>query len=330
MSIPFDAHSLRSTLGSFVTGVTIVTTRGPDGAPVGVTANSFNSVSLDPPMVLWSLAKSARCRAAFSAGRTWAVHVLSAAQQGLSARFASPIADKFEGLELEEGVGGLPLLNGCVARLQCKTAAEYGGGDHVILVGEVIAFDRTDAMPLLFHGGGYALAVRKNHDRVPDGAEPGFFADFARNFLGYLLGRAHLGFYSQMGDHASRYGLDEAAFLALLSLRLRDGQSLSVMNEILRPLGRQVSTETVAYLLSRGLLQTKEMPIGHVCSLTSAGRELTSRVAAELKSLEADALSALTAGEAALLKQCLRALIAATPAAGANTASESGPARGRN
>ena len=171
MSTPFDAHSLRSTLSSFVTGVTIVTTRGADGAPVGVTANSFNSVSLDPPMVLWSLAKSARCRAAFSASRTWAVHVLSAAQQDLSARFATRIADKFEGLELQEGLGGVPLLSGCVARLQCRTAAEYEGGDHIILLGEVIEFDRTDAMPLLFHGGGYVLAVRKEDARAPHSEE---------------------------------------------------------------------------------------------------------------------------------------------------------------
>ena len=138
-----------------------MTTRGPDGAPVGVTANSFNSVSLDPPMVLWSLAKSARCRATFSANRAWAVHVLAAAQQSLSERFASRIADKFEGLELEEGAGGVPLISGCVARLQCRTASEFAGGDHIILLGEVIAFDRTDAMPLLFHRGEYALVVRK-------------------------------------------------------------------------------------------------------------------------------------------------------------------------
>jgi 3-hydroxy-9,10-secoandrosta-1,3,5(10)-triene-9,17-dione monooxygenase reductase component len=149
-----------------------VTARRLDGVPDGVTVNSFNSVSLEPPMVLWSLAKSARCRAAFSASRTWAVHVLSAAQQSLAARFASRIADKFEGLELEEGVGGVPLLSGCVARLQCRTAAEYEGGDHIILVGEVIAFDRTDAMPLLFHGGGYALAVRQGDARLRDAEEP--------------------------------------------------------------------------------------------------------------------------------------------------------------
>lgn len=159
MNTPFDAAAFRSTLGSFATGVTIVTTRGLDGAPAGVTANSFSSVSLQPPLVLWSLAKSARCRAAFIENRAWAVHVLSAAQQSLAVRFATRIADKFDGLPLQEGLGGVPLLGGCVARLQCKTAFEYEGGDHIIIVGEVVAFDRTDEMPLLFHRGRYALAV---------------------------------------------------------------------------------------------------------------------------------------------------------------------------
>jgi len=165
MSIPFDTQSFRSTLGTFVTGVTIVTTRGPDGAPVGVIANSFNSVSLEPPMVLWSLSKSARCRAVFGTARAWAVHVLSAGQQTLSARFATRTADKFAGLQLDEGMEGIPLLRGCLARLQCRTAFEYEGGDHIILVGEVVAFDRTDKMPLLFHDGGYALAVRRRPRR---------------------------------------------------------------------------------------------------------------------------------------------------------------------
>ena len=157
MRAAFDAVEFRLALGGFVTGVTIVTTRDAGGVPAGVTASSFNSVSLDPPLVLWSLAKSARCRAAFHASRSWAVHVLAAGQQELSARFASRIDDKFAGLHTEEGLGGLPLLPGCVARLQCQTAFEYDGGDHTILVGEVIAFDRSDATPLLFHGGSYAF-----------------------------------------------------------------------------------------------------------------------------------------------------------------------------
>lgn len=127
MSTPFDSHSFRTALGTFATGVTIVTTRDSEGRPVGVTANSFNSVSLNPPMVLWSLANTSRSRAAFSASRAWAVHVLSAAQEGLSARFATRSADKFNGLELEEGYEQVPLLTGCVARLQCKTASRRPG-----------------------------------------------------------------------------------------------------------------------------------------------------------------------------------------------------------
>lgn len=147
----------RRVLGSFATGVTIITTRGSDGSAIGITANSFNSVSLDPPMVLWSLARSARSLPAFNAHGYWAVHILAAEQQGLSSRFASSGGDKFAGLELETGAGNVPLLTNCAARLQCKTSLLCEGGDHLIFIGEVLGFDcAAEAAPLVFHGGRYA------------------------------------------------------------------------------------------------------------------------------------------------------------------------------
>jgi len=122
MSAPFDPREFRRALGAFTTGVTIVTARALDGTPVGVTANSFNSVSLDPPMVLWSLARSSRSLAAFQSADHWVVHILAADQEALSNRFARSGEDKFSGVAIEAGASAAPLLKDCACRLQCKTA----------------------------------------------------------------------------------------------------------------------------------------------------------------------------------------------------------------
>ncbi len=149
-------RAFRDALGAFATGVTIATTTDAGGDPVGMTASSFNSVSLDPPLVLWSLAKSAQSRAAFTGSGHFAVHVLAASQQDLSDRFARSGTDKFAGLAWQKGALGSPVLADFAARFECRTRHEYEGGDHVILVGEVVAFEAHDVPPLLFHAGGYA------------------------------------------------------------------------------------------------------------------------------------------------------------------------------
>jgi enoyl-CoA hydratase/carnithine racemase len=155
----FDPKTYRNALGQFATGVTIVTTRDAQGLPVGVTANSFNSVSLDPPLILWSLARSARSMAAFEQAESFAVHVLASDQDDLANRFASRAEDKFAGLDI--GDEGPPFIHGCSARLICKTRHLYEGGDHVIMVGEVIEYESDGKPPLLFHGGAYADRVAR-------------------------------------------------------------------------------------------------------------------------------------------------------------------------
>lgn len=146
--------SLRAALGRFATGVTIVTTRALDGAPVGLTVNSFNSVSLTPPLVLWSLAQGAASMACFAAAGHYAIHVLSAEQRDLAERFASKGVDRWQGLAWQEGLGGAPLLDGAVAVFECRQRNRHQEGDHVIFVGEVLrCAHRADAPPLLYHGG---------------------------------------------------------------------------------------------------------------------------------------------------------------------------------
>jgi 3-hydroxy-9,10-secoandrosta-1,3,5(10)-triene-9,17-dione monooxygenase reductase component len=155
----FDPREFRDALGNFVTGVTIVTTRDAAGADVGLTANSFNSVSLDPPLVLWSLALSSSSLPAFRQAPWWAVHILAAGQESLSARFAKRGIDKFASLPLSRGPGEIPLLDGCTARFICRTAYEHEGGDHAIFVGEVHEFDRAGHSPLVYHQGRYAGVI---------------------------------------------------------------------------------------------------------------------------------------------------------------------------
>jgi 3-hydroxy-9,10-secoandrosta-1,3,5(10)-triene-9,17-dione monooxygenase reductase component len=155
----FDSIDFRNVLSTFATGVTIITARSSQGEPVGITANSFNSVSLDPPMILWSLAKTARSLQVFNTAELWAVHILSVYQETLSNRFALSGADKFAGLDVQLGIGKLPLLTGCSARLQCKTAFKTEAGDHIVFLGEVLDFDRYDLPPLVFHDGRYSIVV---------------------------------------------------------------------------------------------------------------------------------------------------------------------------
>ena len=152
----FTATAFRTALGTFATGVTIVTARTAEGERIGLTANSFNSVSLDPPLVLWSLSRSAGSMPVFAAGSHYAINILSAGQHTLAERFASKTMDRFAGVAWREGGSGAPLLEGAAAVFECFNRSRYEEGDHVIFVGEVERCTRREgASPLLFHGGRY-------------------------------------------------------------------------------------------------------------------------------------------------------------------------------
>lgn len=140
----------------FATGVTIVTARTPAGVLVGLTASSFNSVSLTPPLVLWSLSQRAGSMASLSSGSHYAINILATDQKELAERFASRRADRWEGVLFTEGVCGAPLLDGAAATFECFNRSRYEEGDHVIFVGEVEhCSHRAAASPLLYHGGNF-------------------------------------------------------------------------------------------------------------------------------------------------------------------------------
>ncbi len=151
-----DSKAFRNALGQFATGVTVITTLDANGNKVGMTANSFSSVSLDPMLVLWSIAKTSRSFDAFVEAQQFAIHILSAEQQAVSAQFASSCADRFCDVAHHNGLGGIPLLDEYSAVFQCEMQSRYEGGDHIIIVGRVLAFDNRGKSPLIFHAGRYA------------------------------------------------------------------------------------------------------------------------------------------------------------------------------
>ncbi|WP_413663130.1 flavin reductase family protein [Microbulbifer sp. EKSA008] len=156
---PEQSRLLRDTLGHFATGVTVITTQDTNGQPAGMTANSFNSVSLDPALVLWSIDKQSMGYKAFTTREHFAVHILRADQQHVSNLFAGRGADKFGQVNWYEGPNGIPRLEECAAYFHCRRAQCIDGGDHTILLGEVLEFAAFGGEPLVFHQGCYrALA----------------------------------------------------------------------------------------------------------------------------------------------------------------------------
>ncbi len=154
-----DSRQLRNALGLFTTGVTVITTRGPGGKLEGLTANSFSALSLDPPLVLWSLSRRSPSMNGFMDSGHFAINVLGARQSALSHRFATPQHDKFEGLVVEHGLGGSPLLPDVLARFECQTHSTVDGGDHVLFVGRVHKVAYGAGEPLVFNAGRYCTAV---------------------------------------------------------------------------------------------------------------------------------------------------------------------------
>ncbi len=152
-----DHIEFRNAAGQFLTGVTVVTTVDADGERAGLTANSFSSVSLDPPMVLVCIGNETSTVEAFKASNGFVVHVLAENQRDVSMQFASKGIDRFEGLDVSEGFNGLPVVAGALATFECSTARVYEGGDHLIFVGEVqnLTTGDTDAPALGYFRGRY-------------------------------------------------------------------------------------------------------------------------------------------------------------------------------
>lgn len=297
-TFPFDPRQFRQALGAFTTGVTIVTTRSPEGTDYGLTANSFNSVSIDPPMVLWSINKDSSSTRAFTEGSHFAVHVLATDQESLSNRFAKSGPDKFVGLDVQRGSIQTPLLDGCSARFQCKTTYQYEGGDHIILVGEVLAFDRFDKAPLVFHGGAY----RRLMSSVPRREE---CAAYGENWLGFLLGRAYYQLQLPIRRQLRAMGMQDRDFELLGILSFSEGRSLEELCRLFEFTGKSLDEEQLRTWMEKDLLRLQEQRV----MFTDKGRHLAIQWLACAKAAEMTAFEALSQEEAGQLKQLIDRVI---------------------
>jgi flavin reductase (DIM6/NTAB) family NADH-FMN oxidoreductase RutF len=162
----FDRRDFRRALGQFATGVTVVTGRAADGRRIGVTVNSFSSVSLNPPLILWSLSRQASSFDDFAGCTHFVVNVLEAKQHHLSRQFSTPVEDKYVGVDFADGRAGMPMLNGALAHFVCRKVKQHDGGDHLVILGEVEEYKYSEGEPLVFHSGRYRVATR--HPDIAD------------------------------------------------------------------------------------------------------------------------------------------------------------------
>ncbi|MGB2063881.1 MAG: flavin reductase [Marinomonas gallaica] len=300
-----DAMRFRNALGKFATGVTVVTAKDLEGGYVGTTASSFNSVSLDPALVLWSIDNNARSLPAYEKGEHFVVNMLAADQVSVSNHFARQQEDKFDGMEYELNAEGIPVLPGCAATFECKLYATYEGGDHTIIVGEVIRFDTSNRKTLLFHQGAYCVSeyhpAAENRVAIPANEKQ---MSFAENYLPYLLARGFYQVMDKIQDMLNRQGMTELEYRVLASLlglknrTRKDLQHYSVLDD-------ESFEHELDRLSNEGFVNVE----GDQVSLTETGKEHIGPLLLIAKANEADALGQFNVEEALLFKRYLRMLL---------------------
>ncbi|MGB0907320.1 MAG: flavin reductase [Maricaulaceae bacterium] len=304
-----NPNAFRNALGQFATGVTIVTTAEEDGTPVGVTASSFNSVSLDPPLILWSLAKTAKSMPAYQNSGGFNVHVLAAHQSGLSNQFARPSSDKFEGIDWTPCDQGFPQLPEYAAQFRCKTTFQYEGGDHIIFVGEVVDYQAHDLPVLVFHGGRYADAKQKQAAQTP--SEPSVDlgqGQFTDNFLLYLLSRAHFQSSYPTRKAFKAIGMSEPEYFCLSLLSMSGALSQDDIISRLEHTGHSPDSEIFARLLRKGWAA----PDGDKVDITESGRDTFISLLAQAKALEEQLVKHFTEEELIGAQAFLKKLVDVT------------------
>lgn len=275
MTTPIDPRQFRKALGNFATGVTVITASTADGRRTGVTANSFNSVSLDPPLVLWSIDKRSGSVGIFEEATHFTVNILAADQMHISNQFARSADDKFAGIPVQPGVGGSFVIEGCAASFQCEKFQTIEGGDHWILLGKVVAFNDAGSVPLLYHQGSYAAPlphplVSKKEDRSPTGT---IFSERLSDNLYYLMTQAVRSYHDAYHPERIKAGLTVAE--SRLLMILDSGNAASISDLVLEAGMPQREVEPfVEQLRDKGLIQAS----GNGYALTEAGKAASTKV----------------------------------------------------
>jgi flavin reductase (DIM6/NTAB) family NADH-FMN oxidoreductase RutF/DNA-binding MarR family transcriptional regulator len=301
----FDIKDFRRALGQFPTGVTVITTVNDEGSPVGVTASSFNTVSIDPPLVLWSVDKGSFSSTIFEKSEYFAVNVLGKDQVATSNKFAGRGEDKFKDVSYQTGEGGSPLLDEYAAQFECKTWNVYEGGDHLIIVGEVLAYRNNEStLPLVFSRGSYAVSSQHPSSMQGDRQalrEEGFLANYLLYLLNVTLTRYGSQLYPQFME---RFDIapEEWRLLTLLS----DNGSVSqddLAQMVMQP--REVFQITIDRMKDKGFIQEDD---DNFFSLTAAGSELSEKLFIIAREHERSVLSMLPEDKSAELKEGLKAI----------------------
>ncbi|MDG6097453.1 flavin reductase [Alteromonas sp. ZYF713] len=304
LTTEIDPKVFRRALGQFPTGVTVITTTDGDQQPVGVTASSFNSVSMDPPLILWSIDKRSFSATTFENAPYFAVHVLHEEQVAVSNRFASRGDDKFSGIDYQINEQGCPLLSDYAALFICKTWQAYDGGDHIILVGEVCAYENIEsATPLVFSRGSYAVtnqhpAMATDTQNVPSNSE------FLHDYLLYLLNgtttRYQHELYPKLMD---KHGITPERWRIMTLLSGEVAQSFAELSDLaMQPVEDLQAMLTT--LQEQGWIAVEDDAV----TLTAEGLAQQTALKQTAKQHESGFMNGLTAEEGQQLKNILRRL----------------------
>ncbi|MDG1707651.1 MAG: flavin reductase [Emcibacteraceae bacterium] len=298
-----DAKELRNCFGKFATGITVITAVSPDGLKIGLTVNSFSSLSIDPPMILWSLDNNSHSLEALKATSHFAVNVLASDQMDLSNNFASREDDKFDNVDTFEGKCGLPLLVDTVSHLECKNVHQYPGGDHTIFVGEVEHFEISNKKPLLYTNGQYGLAARHPSNRFPEPTDVEAAQD--DDFIVLLLLRS----YWEISDPFHRELLDEGIPVSHARILVHISQTPNMTPaEIAQSTRIDMATVSmsISWLSDNGQLNLDN---DQCITLSDKGKEFLNSVKRRAQRFEDEVLDGYSDQEIEMLKTMLRKLI---------------------
>jgi len=303
--VKFDPKELRRTFGQFPTGVTVITTLDKQGQPVGVTASSFNSVSMDPALVLWSVDKGAFSAEVFKQAKHFAVNILAREQVSISNKFASRGEDKFKDVNWHGNIHGIPLLAGCAAQFECDTWNVYEGGDHYIIVGQVHRFSNEDKQPLVFARGSYSIATA-HPDMLQakvqsDGQQP-VLPDYLLYQLRVACNQYANNFYPKLKQ---TFDVSEDNW-RILSLLLDQQQMLPQVLASHVMVSEEVLRDHIDELFTRGLVEHLD---GYV-HLTLMGKEMACKLIGFAKAHEEEILQQYLPQQGEEFKQALSKLMA--------------------
>lgn len=305
----FDPKDFRRALSQFPTGVTVITTLDAEGKPVGVTASSFNSVSMDPVLVLWSIDKGAHSLSAFENAENFAVNILGQDQVSTSNNFASRGEDKFANAAYSNGLGGSPILDEYAAQFECKTWAVYEGGDHLILVGEVINYRYNDSVePLVFARGSYAISAQHPEMvKVSSACEKTATEDnFVGDYLLYLLRTAYQDFSADLYPKLKQecdINPEEWRIMARM-IGCTESKISDLATTVMQP--EIALRQSADWMVEKGLV---EFSGNDTLKLTAKGTETATKMQALAIKEEAALLSQIPADQAEQLKANLKTLI---------------------